>query len=291
MRIVITGASGFVGRRLVDLLGSEHEVYGLSRTETSRRRSIQIDLSADFDLGLLPDKVDAVVHLAQSELYRDFPERAGHIYSVNVASTFRLLDYARRGGARRFVLASSGGVYGYANGAVTESSAMRPPDFYLRTKQLAEILLSGYESFFVTVALRPFFVYGLGQRPTMFIPRLVRNVLHGNPITVSPPDGLLVNPIHVTDAVRAFAHALTVDFSGAVNVAGPDVLSLGEIVRMIARQLNREPVIEKVAESPGNVVGDVSLMSRVLGAPSVRFADGIVEVCSEAMAELAIEER
>jgi len=126
----------------------------------------------------------------------------------------------------------------------------------------------------------------------MFIPRLVRNVLHGRAITLSPPDGLLVNPIHVDDAARAFVAALTSDFTGPVNVAGPEVLSLGEIVRTIGRHLEHEPVVEQVKDAPGNVIGDLALMSRVLGPPEVRFAGGVQEVCREAAAEqLAIEGR
>jgi UDP-glucose 4-epimerase len=291
MRVLVSGASGFIGRRLVQGLAQEHEVFALSRKPAAPAHSIQMDLSVGLDVLALPERIDAVVHLAQSEHYREFPERAEHIYAVNVESTFRLLEYARRAGASRFVLASSGGIYGYAKDAIVESAPPRPPDFYLRSKQLAEILLFAYEKFFGCIAVRPFFVYGAGQRPTMFIPRLVRNVLVGSSITLSPPDGLMVNPIHVTDAVRAFSAAITADFAGPVNIAGADVLSLGEIVRLIGRNLDREPVIEHLAAAPGNVVGDLALMSRVLGPPTVRFSQGVVEVCREAAADLAIEGR
>jgi nucleoside-diphosphate-sugar epimerase len=291
MRILITGAAGFIGRPLVQQLVREHEVFGLSRKPSAPARSIQMDLSVGVDLRALPQRIDAVVHLAQSEYFREFPERADHIYAVNVESVFRLLEYARQAGASRFVLASSGGIYGYAKEAVIESAEPHPPDFYLRSKQLAEVLLFAYDRFFTTIAVRPFFVYGVGQRPTMFIPRLVRNVLLGRPITLSPPDGLLVNPIHVDDAVKAFSTSLTADFAGPINVAGPDVVSLGQIVRMIGGYLDREPVTERVADAPGNVVGDVTLMSRILGPPTVRFNQGVVDLCREAAAEPATEGR
>jgi UDP-glucose 4-epimerase len=286
MRVLVTGAGGFIGRHLVAHLEGEHEVLGLVRKSSSRPGSIQVDLSRRLDESRLPDRIDAVVHLAQSEHYRQFPERAADIYAVNVDSTFALLEYARKAGATRFVLASSGGVYGYSREPLTEDAALDPPDFYLASKQLCEVLLFAYRRFLTVIAVRPFFVYGAGQRPAMFIPRLVHNILAGKAITLSPPDGLRVNPIHVTDAVRAFAATLTADFAGAVNLAGPDVLTLGEIVRIIGKQLDRTPVIERVAEAPGDVLADIGLMSRVLGPPSVPFERGIVEVCREA-AELA----
>jgi len=248
-----------------------------------------MDLSAGFDASVLPRRIDGVVHLAQSEHYREFPARAKDIYAVNVESTLNLLEYARVAQASRFVLASSGGIYGYGPDALVESAVPHPPDFYLASKQLAEILLFAYERFFTVIAVRPFFVYGEGQRPTMFIPRLVRNVLLGNPITVSSPDGLLVNPVHVSDAVSAFAATLTADYSGPINVGGPDVISLGEIIRSIGIQVGREPVIEQLPAGPGNVIADLELMSRVLGPPRVRFSSGVAEVCREAAARLASE--
>jgi UDP-glucose 4-epimerase len=291
MRILVTGASGFVGRRVLSRLAGNHEVFGLSRRPSPAAHSIQMDLSLGLDVAALPAHIDAVMHLAQSEHYREFPDRADHIYAVNVESTFRLLEYARRAGATRFILASSGGVYGYAKDALSEVEPLRPPDFYQRSKLLAEILLAGYDQFFAGVAVRPFFIYGEGQRPTMFVPRLVRNVLLGHPITLSPPDGLLVNPVHVSDAAQALTAALTAELSGPVNVAGPEVLSLGEMVRTIGRHLDREPVIERVVDAPGNVIADVALMSRILGPAKVRFSEGVLEVCREAAAELAIEGR
>ena len=291
MRILVTGAEGFIGRRLVRDLAAEHEVFGLVRRPSTLARAIQQDLSVGLDESRLPDRLDAVVHLAQSHNYRDFPDRADDIYGVNVHSTFRLLEYARKANAKRFVLASSGGIYGYGPDALTESAAAHPPDFYLASKHLAEILLFSYESFFGVVALRPFFVYGEGQRPTMFIPRLARNVWQGNPITLSPPDGLKVNPIHVTDAVRAFAAATETDYSGPVNVAGPDVLTLGEIVRIMGKRLGREPVTKQLSAAPGNVYADISLMSRILGSPTIAFSRGVDEVCREAAAELTVEGR
>lgn len=291
MRILVTGASGFVGRALSRLLADQHEVFGLSRRASLATHSIQLDLGAPLDLETLPDRIDAVVHLAQSEHYREFPERADQIYAVNVESTFRLLEYARRAKASRFVLASSGGVYGYAREPLAESAPPRPPDFYLRTKELAEILLFGYGRFFATIAVRPFFIYGEGQRPSMFVPRLVHNVLRGRPVTLSAPDGLEVNPIHVSDAARAFAAALETEFSGPINAAGPEVLTLGEITRIIGRRLGREPVVAQSSDAPGNVVGDITLMKRVLTAPTVKFADGVAEVCREALAEPAVEGR
>ena len=63
------------------------------------------------------------------------------MFAVNVASTSGLLDYARRAGARAFVLASTGGVYDYHPDPIRESEQdPRPTTFYFRSKRAAELL-------------------------------------------------------------------------------------------------------------------------------------------------------
>ena len=60
------------------------------------------------------------MHLAQSPRYRDFPEGALDVFEVNVGSTQRLLDWACRQGVKRFIYASSGGVYGHGEAPFEE---------------------------------------------------------------------------------------------------------------------------------------------------------------------------
>ena len=68
-------------------------------------------MSELFEPTHLPSHIDGVLHLAQSHAYRDFPAGAVDMFRVNVASTASLLEYARRAGASRFYLASTGSVY------------------------------------------------------------------------------------------------------------------------------------------------------------------------------------
>src|SRR5205814_2290751 len=79
-----------------------------------------VDLSQP-DTAVLPRQTDAVVYLAQSEHFRDFPRRAHDIFSVNVLGVQSLLEYAKTAGCRTFVLASSGGVYQPSNSALKET--------------------------------------------------------------------------------------------------------------------------------------------------------------------------
>ena len=109
--IIVTGASGLVGSHLLPLFGPEHQIHVLTREPPSKAaanvRYHQVDLAGGFDEERLPQQIDGVIYLAQSNHFREFPERALDIFEVNVASPLRLLDYARRARARTFVSASS----------------------------------------------------------------------------------------------------------------------------------------------------------------------------------------
>ena len=282
-RCLITGMSGLIGRDLMAMLASDWEVHALSRAPGEAREGNPIwhcaDLSTpSFDMTQLPSRVDTVVYLAQSEAFREFPERASEVFEVNTASVQRLLDYARTHGARRFIYASSGGVYGAGADRLSEEAPVVADGnlgFYLGTKLCSEILVRNYASLMSTVILRFFFVYGPGQRKTMLIPRLLQAVREGRPVSLNATDGVRLNPCYVTDAAAAVARSLALEGSHTINVAGPQVLSLRAICEAIGRRLGKPPVFETQPGEPRHLVGDTTKMRELLGAPRVRFDEGL----------------
>ncbi|HEV2776084.1 MAG TPA: NAD(P)-dependent oxidoreductase [Solirubrobacteraceae bacterium] len=285
MTILLTGATGFIGRHLLALLAGDQEVVALARRAPpaalagTATWTLQ-DLAAGLDPSGLPARVDTVVHLAQSNRYRDFPEGASDVVAVNVGAVVDLLDYARAVGARRFVLCSTGGVYGFRAGVAREDDPVAPDGFYAGSKYAAELLLAPYRALLQTVVVRPFFVYGAGQRG-MLVAGLAERVLRGEPVTIAGDPGLRVNPIHVEDAARAIAAAAgaeaTVD---VVNVAGDETVTLRDIVLRLARAADVEPTIVHAGDGPpGDLVGDNERMRRRLGVtPQVALDDGLAGV-------------
>jgi nucleoside-diphosphate-sugar epimerase len=288
-----------VGKRLTRLLALRgHEVIALVHKpppshdreyfSSSRVSVVQGDVRR-IDFGTLPAGTEAVVTLAQSARFREFPAQAEEIFDVNVTANLRLLQWASGVGIRRFVHASSGGIYGGRLGAhfhETDLLAVDSPlGFYLGTKLCSEVVFQNYRQFFDTaVILRPFFIYGPGQRRDMFVARLIDAVRSGSAVRLQGPNGLRVNPVYVEDAASAFAEALKLTGYHLINLAGPDVLTLREICDAIGRATGKPPVFEYQPGEPVDYVGDISQVSTKLDCIRTSFAEGLARTLSSTSA-------
>ena len=290
MKILVTGAGGFVGKRLCQyLVDRGHEILAIVRSaaqETidagfagSNIALLTIDLTS-LDCSKLPQNVDAVYTLAQSAHFRNFPEKAEDVFSVNIKANFHLLQWALKAGVRKFIHVSSGGIYGGKLGKVfqeDDSLAVDSPlGFYLGSKLCSEIIFQNYRSFFETaVILRPFFIYGPEQQKDMFISRLIDGVRRGVPLQLQGKNGLKVNPIFVNDAVVAFANALDLRGFHIINIAGPDVLHLRRIGEIIGRAVGEKPVFEEKEGTPVDYVANTEQAVKKLSQPMTGFIEGI----------------
>jgi UDP-glucose 4-epimerase len=264
-RVLVTGATGFVGRALLELGGDRDLV------------PFEGDLTDPGFAAGLPDDVDSVIHLARSRRQHD-PGGADDVRAVNVEGTRRLLDWAASGGARRFVLASTASVYRAGDEPLAEGAQLDPGDLYSETKREAELLLDegagGIEAF----CLRLFTPYGPGQSGQL-ISSLIERVRGGNPIEVQGERGLLMSPILASDAAAAFLRALELPAASAtttVNVGGPNQLGIREVGELIGAALGVEVSFEEVeGAEPGGYLADRSL-ARELGIPEpIAFDEGI----------------
>src|SRR3990167_8609195 len=135
MNVLITGVDGFIGQHLSRLLSTKHDVYGVTRALPSTRvqaaiKFIFADLSAPAFPDLLPRNIDCVIHLAQSQQYRDFPGGADDMRRINIDATCELLEWARKTGVKQFIFTSTANVYGKSTTLLTESHVTLPDSFY-----------------------------------------------------------------------------------------------------------------------------------------------------------------
>lgn len=287
-RILITGGAGLVGSRLLRLLDPEAELHLLVRHPDPALEGLgnihqhPTDLAVGVDVARLPARMDQVVHLAQSAHFRDFPRQAPDVFNVNVGTLATLLHYAVHAGATRFVLASSGGVYGSSAAPLREDTPVSlsgNPGFYLASKLCGELLAGAYGPHMDVVMLRLFFAYGRGQRRSMLLPHLVDSVRNGVPVGLAGPEGIRVNPIHADDAAAACRAALAVTGMRTINVAGPEVHSLRALCELIGARLGKAPVYDlRPGDSGGDVIGDTTRMTELLGPATRRVADHLDEL-------------
>lgn len=287
--VLLTGAAGFLGSRLLHLLqGRGATVTALVRPGAplagdTNVRTLEVDLSGDFSSDLKQvGRVDAIIHLAQAGGWKDFPRQTGAIAAVSIAAAARLAEYGAGHGARQFILASSGGIYGPSAQALTEDAPIRPTNelgFYLQAKASAETLLQCFEPHLVVSRLRYFFIYGPGQSEDFLIARISRSIVRGEAIRLAETRGPRLNPIYVDDAARATMAALELKESCAINVAGPEIASLREIAELIGSTSSHRVAIELVDKQPEHYVGAIDRMVQLLGPPTIGLKDGMSRTC------------
>jgi len=219
MRMVLTGAAGFIGRHLVRRLRSEgHQVVGLDRRLGA---DLQIDL-LESDLRPLVAGAEIVIHLAGQPGVRESWGQFSAYSRGNIETTQRLLEALRDQPPRKFVLASTSSVYGDAPMPAAEEGPVYPISPYGATKLAAEQICDLYQRTcgIPWVALRYFTAYGPGQRPDMAFSRWFQAALAGRPVTIYGTGDQARDFTYVDDIVEATLRAALAPVTGPLNVGG-----------------------------------------------------------------------
>ena len=248
MRVLVTGATGFVGRAVVrQLTKAGHSVIGFART--SMPISCELRTGDILDLAALKQVVegaDAVCHLAALTLVRESFEEPVRYFRVNVAGTLNLLDAMnaeaqRCGRPLRLVFASTGAVYGAPERQpITEAQEPAPGNPYGASKLAAETVI-GYQAALgaiSAVTLRTFNVAGAvdghGDPDTSrIIPKtLLVAAGQADRLNVNGDGSAIREYTHVCDLAQAYAAALDV-----AEPAGYRIYNVGSGVGVSIRQV------------------------------------------------------
>jgi nucleoside-diphosphate-sugar epimerase len=270
--ILVTGATGFLGRHLVVALESR----GLK----VRRHS-----SADGDIAncQLPiEDVSRVFHLAGKSYVPESWQNPQDFYRTNVMGTVNVLDHCRRNNAALTLISSY--VYGHPQRLpIAEDHPLSAANPYAHTKILSEEVGRLYAEHFSVplVIVRPFNIYGPGQRPPFLIPLIVKQVLDPLRETVQVQN---LRPkrdyLYVEDAVALLVATLSPEVHGVFNMGSGTSASVEEIIKLIqASAGTSKPVMSANEQRPGevmDVVADTSRAATELGwRPRITLADGI----------------
>ncbi len=247
MRILLTGASGFIGSHVAaELAASGGEVVGFCRSEPPSEAHLHDWVAGDLrDAAALRRALSgcaAVVHTAAHYSY-DRAE-AATMHEVNVTGTRNVVEAARAAGIRRLVLTSSSATCGPVAGRpATEYD--RPPSWelavpYKRTKLLAEqvALRAGAEPTEV-VAVNPTTVVGPGDRRPTPSGKMIRDLVQRRIIGYMRGAG--INVVSVADVARGHRLALEHGRAGERYILGGENLSLREAFGHMARAIGQPP--------------------------------------------------
>ena len=296
MKVLVTGANGFVGRRLVDrLLAGGHTVVAAvgpgATTTTPHVTTVSLDLASDLSVrAAVAADVDAVIHLAAIALTRAADRDPAQAWAVNAEGTGKLVAAlaARGGKLPRFILASTADVYAWQTRPIKEEDCVQPSTAYSASKLGAELAvrLGCATADLEVIIARPFPHSGPGQEESFWIParaRLLREAKHHGWAAVPVGDLTAVRDyLHVDDVVDAYALLLERGRPGEVyNVASGHPVTLDAMHTRLEQLVGISPKREVDAsqvrrEARPYLVGDASKLGAATGWTPRRSLDDIL---------------
>jgi UDP-glucuronate 4-epimerase len=282
MRVLITGAAGFIGSHVAEtLLAEGWEVVGLDNFDTFydpaiKRENVKgLKKSKSFRLieGDIRDRpaldetvaagsFDGIVHLAARAGVRPSLENPRLYSDVNVAGTTEVLELARRAKIRRMVFASSSSVYGEREGSPfrENDTVDHPISPYAATKKAGELLCYTYHHNYglAVSCLRFFTVYGPRQRPEMAIHKFTRAIDAGEPITIYGDGSSRRDYTYIDDIVSGIVSALErAEGFKVYNLGNHRTVELRELIRLLEEDLGKRAEVQHLPAQPGDVPAHV----------------------------------
>ena len=307
MKILVTGAAGFIGSSLVDrLLDARHEIVGIDSFEDYYDRRFKeaavssamgsasyrlveaniLDLAAEEKSENLNDLVrwaDVVYHLAaQAGVRASWGSSFSTYTDNNVLATQLMLEAAKKEGVDAFVYASSSSVYGDTDEfPMREDAKCRPFSPYGVTKLAAEHLCQLYWRNFSlpTVSMRFFTVYGPRQRPDMAFHKFMRAMAEDNPIEVYGDGHQTRDFTFIDDIVGGLVVAPSASAGSVLNLGGGSRVSLAQALDVLGEVAGRAPKVRSATCQAGDVRDTWASIDRAreaIGyAPKVSLHDGL----------------
>lgn len=233
MKIFITGSTGFVGHNLTQYYTARgHEVYAFRRDQSLR------DCLEQF-------RPDAIINSA-AEIY-DYE----HMFEPNILMVQTILEYVKQCEQPcRLIQIGSSSEYGPTDHATAENTLLKPVDYYQATKGAATLLCQGWARLHKLPIwiVRPYSVYGPGERPHRLFPRLYRAFTNNEPMTLYQGQH---DFIYINDFVRGIDLVLQewdLDYGEIVNFGSGVQISNFELLDIWEHVAEKTAPVAKVAE-------------------------------------------
>lgn len=249
MKVLVTGALGFIGHHVVKtLVEAGHDVQGLDVSIPKGGPGMGFGYSlhgstvtaADITTPLEPiEGLDVVIHLAAMANPRECDADPAKAFNANVNGTLQVLRMALASGVKKFIFSSSAHVYDIPPKYLPtdEQHPLRLNNTYTTTKILGEELCKlYYENHGLSyTVLRLYNAYGPGQMPGYFIPDMIARARKGD---ISLNGGNTTKDwVYVEEVAQAFVKALQTPFVGAINIGTGVETELSDVASHIAHAM------------------------------------------------------
>ncbi len=261
MKVLVTGANGFVGTQLVrTLLKANHELVATRKAGTEipgnwigAVRVVDLELcSAESVSKAVGFEPDAIIHLAAVSYSRDANTDPGLAWNVNAAGTARLLAAVKglrdeKGSDPLVIVASSAEVYGEGAGKPrSESDTPRPLNVYGATKLGSEIAAAQAKDEWQlrVIVVRPFPAAGPGYQENRVLNKWIRSLRDGQKVVEGEPS-IVRDFMDVRDAVAGYMALLNHGHpSETYNLGTGRAVTFGEVFAMLAAKLRSAARLE-----------------------------------------------
>lgn len=251
MKVLVTGASGFIGSHLVDfLLSKGHDVRVFVTSEAYRKKGVEIvvgDIRSMDDVLQAVTRVDFVFHLAALPIPSYVSGKDAAVREINYLGAKNVVDAIKKAHAsgRGLVFASSIKVYGDTTGEMNESSPLLGTSAYALSKKDAEAICR--DSGVRAVIFRHSNIYGPGQGRDYLIPHIIAQSLASK--TVSVKDAFAsADFLFIDDLLDAYEKAMNSSKEGTYNLCSGVATTVEDVVGLLGKIEKKELAL--VSEMP-----------------------------------------